>query len=196
MIRAERGAGWGRQPRRTRGRGRRGRGAGQRAGSPAARPGPAPAAPAPAPLSPPSLSLAQLIAPEDSRLTSQLLSSGLGGPPAHLLRTSPAGTVTHLGFFFIFFFPSLLLKPKKALDSDVTFQREGREKKIKKTPNPQPFLSSTTSRLSPKENLLAWPRQIWWGPEPETDHSLIDKEIPAQTGLCYTTSLRQAHFTP
>lgn len=69
------------------------------------------------------------------------------------------------------------------------------EKKKKKSP--QPFLSSTTSSLSPKENLLAWARRIRWGLEPETDHSLIDKEILAQTGLSYTTSfLRQAHFTP
>lgn len=148
MIRAERSAGWGRQARGT----QRGRGAER------ARPGPAPA---PTPLSPPSL--AQLIAPEDSRLTSQLLSSGLDGPPAHLLRTS-AGTVTYFGIF-----SSLLLKPQKALDSDVIFQRKGRGKKTSKISHS--FLSFTISSLSPKENLLAWAKRSWWGPEPDTDHS-------------------------
>jgi len=95
------------------------------------------------------------------------------------------------------FFPSLLLKPQRALDSHVTFQREGKGGGGVELEPPLSLLCpSATSSLSPKENILAWARRSWWGTEPETDHSLIDKEIPAQTEPRCTTSLRQAHFAP
>lgn len=159
-------------------------GAWRRAGSPAARPGPA------------RLPLPSLSSLSRSAVRPRRLTPNLSAPLLWSRRTPrpppPNFSCRHRYTFGDFFEPPV--ETTKILIVTLHLkEREGGEKFEKALSLVCP---SSTSNLSPKENLLAWARRILWGLKTETDHSLIDKEIPAQTGLCYTTSLRQANFTP